>query len=94
MCPVVDNILEMRDIRRSTVGIEEFERRRRHQALGMGGIAVVGDPDDVAAEIARIAGAGLRGIGISFVNYLEELPYFRDEVLPRLERLGLRENRQ
>lgn len=90
----VDNILDMKDIRPDTVGVEEFERRRRHQAHGMGGIPIVGDPDVVAGEIARIAKAGLRGIGISFVNYLEELPYFRDEVLPRLERMGLRETRQ
>ena len=27
---------------------------------------------------------------LSFVNYLDELPLFRDEVLPRLERLALR----
>jgi hypothetical protein len=32
-----------------------------------------------------------RGAGISFVNYLEELPYFCAEVLPRLVRMGLRE---
>jgi hypothetical protein len=35
--------------------------------------------------------AGLRGIGFSFVNYLLELPYFCQEVLPRLERMGVRE---
>ena len=34
--------------------------------------------------------AGVRGIAISFVNYLDDLPFFRDEVLPRLERMGLR----
>jgi dimethylsulfone monooxygenase len=89
----VDNILAMKDVRPETVGAEEFTRRRNHQAHGMGGIPIVGDPDTVAAEIARIAGVGLRGIGISFVNYLAELPYFRDEVLPRLERMGLREKR-
>ena len=27
----------------------------------------------------------------SFVNYLDELPYFCDEVLPRLEKMGVRE---
>jgi hypothetical protein len=31
------------------------------------------------------------GIAVSFVNYLNELPYFCDEVLPRLVRLGVRE---
>jgi hypothetical protein len=29
-------------------------------------------------------------MAMNFVNFLDELPYFRDEVLPRLERLGLR----
>ncbi len=43
---------------------------------------------------ARFAAAGLRGIGVSFVNYAAELPYFCDEVLPRLERIGLREKRR
>ena len=38
--------------------------------------------------------AGLRGIGFSFVNYLKELPYFCDEVLPRLERMGIRAKRK
>jgi FMNH2-dependent dimethyl sulfone monooxygenase len=28
------------------------------------------------------------------VNYLNELPYFCDEVLPRLERMGIREKRK
>jgi FMNH2-dependent dimethyl sulfone monooxygenase len=89
----VDNILAMKDIRPETVGDEEFAHMRRHQANGMGGVPIVGDPDAVANEIARFAKAGLRGIGVSFINYLDELPYFRDEVLPRLERMGLRDKR-
>ena len=59
----------------------------------MGGLAIVGDPDRVAQILINLSSAGLRGIGVSFVNYLDELPYFRDEVLPRLERVGLREKR-
>ncbi len=89
----VDNILAMKDVSPATVGEEEFQRRRSHFAHGMGGIPIIGDPDTVAAKIAHIAEAGLRGIGVSFVNYLEELPFFRDAVLPRLERMGLREKR-
>jgi hypothetical protein len=27
---------------------------------------------------------------MGFVNYLNELPFFRQEVIPRLERLGIR----
>ena len=47
----------------------------------------------MAEELAFVGKAGLRGVALSFVNYLDDLPYFRDEVLPRLERMGLREPR-
>ena len=57
----------------------------------MGGLPLIGDPDTVAREMAQLTAAGLAGIAVSFVNYLEELPYFCAEVLPRLARLGLRE---
>jgi len=63
---------------------------RNHQANGMGGLPMIGDPDAVTAQLARLAAAGLTGIAVSFVNYLDELPYFCAEVLPRLARLGLR----
>ena len=51
----------------------------------------MGTPDRIAEELAAISRSGVRGIALSFVNYLDELPYFRDEVLPRLARLGVRE---
>jgi dimethylsulfone monooxygenase len=35
----------------------------------------------------------MHGIGLSFVNFLDEVPYFCDEVLPRLERKGVRAKR-
>jgi hypothetical protein len=40
--------------------------------------------------LAIISQAGVRGIGLSFVNYLAEVPYFCSEVLPRLQRAGVR----
>jgi hypothetical protein len=33
---------------------------------------------------------GFDGLVVNFVNYLDELPYFAQEVLPRLEHLDLR----
>jgi FMNH2-dependent dimethyl sulfone monooxygenase len=67
-----------------------FAERRRRIAVGHGGCPIVGDPDDVAAGLAGLSEAGFAGFAFSFVNYIDEFPYFRDEVLPRLERLGLR----
>jgi FMNH2-dependent dimethyl sulfone monooxygenase len=88
----VDNILAMRNVTPERSGAEEFQRLRNHQANGMGGLPLVGDPDAVAKTMAQLAAAGLTGIAVSFVSYLDELPYFCGEVLPRLARLGLREN--
>jgi FMNH2-dependent dimethyl sulfone monooxygenase len=87
----VDNILAMRNITPDNHSPEEFRRLRDHQANGMGGLPMVGDPDTVTAQLAQLAAAGVAGIAVSFVNYLDELPYFCAEVLPRLARLGLRD---
>ena len=56
----------------------------------IGGYPFVGTPDRVAEEIANFSRAGVRGIAFSMVNYLDELPLFRDEVLPRLAKAGVR----
>jgi dimethylsulfone monooxygenase len=90
----VDSILAMKNITPQTHAPEIFQRLRDEQANGMGGLPIIGDPDYVAAQLAVLGEAGMTGIGISFVNYIDELPYFCDEVLPRLERAGLRQPRQ
>jgi FMNH2-dependent dimethyl sulfone monooxygenase len=56
-----------------------------------GAYPFVGSPDDVAAEMARMSATGLAGCTVAFVDYLKEIPFFVQEVLPRLARLGLRE---
>jgi alkanesulfonate monooxygenase SsuD/methylene tetrahydromethanopterin reductase-like flavin-dependent oxidoreductase (luciferase family) len=60
----------------------------------MGGLPIVGDPDHVAGQLIDLSRAGLTGVAVSLVNYIDELPFFCDEVLPRLERAGLREKRR
>jgi alkanesulfonate monooxygenase SsuD/methylene tetrahydromethanopterin reductase-like flavin-dependent oxidoreductase (luciferase family) len=87
----VDGILALKDISPQTVPMEEFVTKRRQYAQGMGGLPIVGDPDFVAGQLADLSNAGLTGIGISLVNYIEELPFFCQEVLPRLTRMGVRE---
>ena len=56
-----------------------------------GAYPLVGSPDDIAGEMARMREAGLAGTSIAFLDYLKEIPFFVQEVLPRLERLGLRD---
>jgi alkanesulfonate monooxygenase SsuD/methylene tetrahydromethanopterin reductase-like flavin-dependent oxidoreductase (luciferase family) len=88
----VDGMLALKDITPQKLPIAEFEKKRQYFAgNAIGGYPYVGTPDRVAEELANISRAGMRGIAVSFVNYLNELPYFCDEVLPRLARLGVRE---
>jgi len=87
----VDHILAMKGVTAQKHGPDEFQRLRANQAYGLGGMRLVGSPDDIARDLASVYAAGITGIGFSFVHYLKELPYFLDEVVPRLVRLGLRE---
>jgi len=43
-----------------------------------------------AIELADRGMIYVDGVAIGFVNYRQELPYFVQEVIPRLERMGLR----
>ena len=69
---------------------EYYKKRQYFASHAIGGYPFVGTPDRVADELESISKAGVRGIALSFVNYLDELPYFCAEVLPRLVRLGAR----
>ena len=59
---------------------------RKEYAAGSGGLPFIGSPDDVASYLAHVSAAGFPGWGLSFVNPGDEFPYFRQEVLPRLEK--------
>ena len=58
---------------------------------GLGTYPVVGSYDEVAATFKWMSDAGLDGMAIGLVNYVKDFPALRDEVLPRMARLGLRE---
>jgi alkanesulfonate monooxygenase SsuD/methylene tetrahydromethanopterin reductase-like flavin-dependent oxidoreductase (luciferase family) len=88
----IERMLALRGMTPQTMKAEDYAAKRQYFAANaIGGYPFVGTPDKVADELANIGRAGVRGIAVSFVNYLEELPYFCAEVLPRLARLGLRQ---
>jgi alkanesulfonate monooxygenase SsuD/methylene tetrahydromethanopterin reductase-like flavin-dependent oxidoreductase (luciferase family) len=70
---------------------EQAENLRSRYGAGYGGLLAVGDPDAVAGELQKLTEAGFDGFCFSFVSYNDELPYFAQEVIPRLERMGLRQ---
>jgi alkanesulfonate monooxygenase SsuD/methylene tetrahydromethanopterin reductase-like flavin-dependent oxidoreductase (luciferase family) len=87
----VDGMLAIKNITPQTIPPEEYAAKRSYFAShAIGGYPFVGSPDRVAEELASLSKAGMAGVAVSFVNYLNEVPYFCDEVLPRLVRLGVR----
>lgn len=87
----IDSMMERRNLSSKTLGKESYEEKRLNAAINMGGLPIVGDPDFVAEKLALYSGAGLTGVAVSLVNFIEETPFFCEEVLPRLARMGLRE---
>jgi alkanesulfonate monooxygenase SsuD/methylene tetrahydromethanopterin reductase-like flavin-dependent oxidoreductase (luciferase family) len=88
----VERMMALRNIKRDSLTADEYAAKRHYFAANaIGGYPFVGTPDKVADELANLSRAGVRGIAFSLVNYVDELPYVCEEVLPRLARLGLRE---
>ena len=60
---------------------------------GMGREFALRNADMLFTVMRRMSEAGVTALAVGLPNYLKELPYFRAEVLPRLERSGLRTSR-
>jgi alkanesulfonate monooxygenase SsuD/methylene tetrahydromethanopterin reductase-like flavin-dependent oxidoreductase (luciferase family) len=82
----------MADIRRGgqSVPPERLQQMKERLISGTGTLPMIGDPDTVANKFKFLSDAGLNGMAFGLVNYIEDFPFFRAEVLPRMERLGLR----
>jgi alkanesulfonate monooxygenase SsuD/methylene tetrahydromethanopterin reductase-like flavin-dependent oxidoreductase (luciferase family) len=63
---------------------------KERMAAGHGGFPLIGSPEQVADGIEALQKAGFAGTTLSFVNYVDEFPYFAEAVLPILERRGIR----
>ena len=86
----VETMVVERGLDRPGVPEERLRLFRLRSAGGNGAMPIVGDPDDVAERMRVLSEAGITALALGLPNYLLELPIVRDEVLPRLERMGLR----
>ena len=89
----VDNLMTLQGMHAQSFTPEMLAMFRGRFAAGHGVCPLIGTPDEVAGEIKRFHDAGFAGMTLSFVDYVGELEGFAAEVLPRLERLGVREPR-
>jgi dimethylsulfone monooxygenase len=85
----VDNMLRMRG-RLKDVTAAQHEVLRKRYATTSGGFACIGSPDEVADQLELVSRAGFTGIGLTSPHYADECHYYPEEILPRLERKGLR----
>lgn len=86
----VDNLMRLQGLHARSFTPEMLASFRSRFAAGHGTCPIIGSPDEVADEIERFAKAGFSGITMSFVDYIGELEYFAQEVMPRLAHKGLR----
>lgn len=86
----VDNLVRLQFAHAHSFPHDLLKLIRDRMAMGHGGFPLIGTPDQVAAGLIALHQAGFRGTTLSFIDYVEEFPYFRDTVLPLLEQAGLR----
>nr|WP_083590726.1 LLM class flavin-dependent oxidoreductase [Aurantimonas sp. 22II-16-19i] len=86
----VDNLVNLQFAHAQSFPHDLLMLIRDRFAMGHGGYPLIGTPEQVAEGIVKIAETGFRGTTLSFVDYVEEFPYFRDTVLPILAEKGLR----
>jgi FMNH2-dependent dimethyl sulfone monooxygenase len=86
----VDNLVRLQFAHAQSFPHDLLALIRDRMAAGHGGFPLTGTPQQVADGIISLHEAGFRGTTLSFVDYVEEFPYFRDNVLPILEERGIR----
>lgn len=57
---------------------------------GSGGHAIVGTPEQVVDGLREVKQAGIDGVFLGLIDYVEELKYFDERVMPLLRQAGLR----
>lgn len=86
----VDNLIALQFAHAQSFPHDLLALIRERMAAGHGGYPLVGTPEQVADGLCALHDAGFRGTTLSFFDYVEEFPYFRDNVLPILEARGIR----
>jgi alkanesulfonate monooxygenase SsuD/methylene tetrahydromethanopterin reductase-like flavin-dependent oxidoreductase (luciferase family) len=74
---------------RTNTWMKEQENLKARLISGAG-YPVIGSYDDVVDTFRKLNEAGLDGAAMGMINYVNDFPHIR-ELLPRMERIGLRE---
>lgn len=73
-----------------SIPAEALPMLRERVISGQSILLLKGNPDEVADQFKQLSDAGLDGMAFGLANFIDDLPIIRDEVMPRMEALGLR----
>ena len=86
----LDNLLTTFGVQSQSMDPAQARALAERFIVGWGGYPLVGTPQQVAEEIGRLVDIGVDILLLSWLDYVPELDYFGEQVLPRLRDLGLR----
>jgi alkanesulfonate monooxygenase SsuD/methylene tetrahydromethanopterin reductase-like flavin-dependent oxidoreductase (luciferase family) len=84
------NIIKGIGIQTEMMPKEALEAFKFHFKAGWAGYPLVGTPEQIARELAKLSNMGLDGTLLNWPRYEEGLQRFVAEVLPLLEQMGIR----
>jgi alkanesulfonate monooxygenase SsuD/methylene tetrahydromethanopterin reductase-like flavin-dependent oxidoreductase (luciferase family) len=85
----MDEVMEQW-LRGRTMAVADITRLKERLISGVGTFLVLGSYDDAVETYRQLHEAGLDGIAVGLFDYIGDMERIRDEVLPRMERIGLR----
>lgn len=87
-----ENIVKELGIQTGIFTPEQADQFRYHFKAGWAGFPLVGTPPMIVDQLAMLSEAGLDGICLSWLDYHSGIQQWNAEVMPLLERAGLRES--
>jgi alkanesulfonate monooxygenase SsuD/methylene tetrahydromethanopterin reductase-like flavin-dependent oxidoreductase (luciferase family) len=86
----VDRFIELLNPGANTLPVDQRDAMRRSLKQGIAGQPLLGTAQDIAAAIDEISSYGIDGILLNWIDPGSGIRAFNDQVLPLLERAGLR----
>lgn len=87
----VDGWIRGKGMHAKGASLQELGRLRTQFAAGGGDVQLVGTPDHIAGRLQELSDAGLDGILLTWVDFVDGMSRFNRDVMPLLEQRGLRQ---
>ena len=76
---------------RSGSWMKDLGEDQKVRLISGAGYPIVGSYDDVVETFQQLSSIGLDGLAMGMINYVDDFKHIRDGLLPRMERVGLRQ---